>query len=48
VGRWNLKRPLPVIRQGLQWKDKNTNTPSKFFDLELFLFKRNAGTKIEK
>jgi hypothetical protein len=45
VGIWNLKRPPPVVTQGLQWRDGDINPPSKFFDTKLFLSKRNAEKK---
>ena len=32
VGLWNLKRPPPVVRQYPQWRDGDTNTPSKYLN----------------
>lgn len=29
VGRWNLNSPLPFVRQGSQWRDRDTNSSSK-------------------
>lgn len=49
MGRKNLKRPPLVERHGHLPVEEWSRTPKfKFFDPELFLSKRNVGTKIEQ
>jgi hypothetical protein len=44
VGRWNLKRPPPVDRQS-QWKDEDTNPPSKVLTQNYSCLKEMQGQK---
>jgi hypothetical protein len=41
LGRRNLKKPPPIVRQEPQWRNKNTNPPTKFI-----LSTRNAETEV--
>jgi hypothetical protein len=53
MGIWNLKKLPPVDREDIQWKDKNTNPPTKPVmstrnDSKLVMSTRNLGTKLEQ
>ena len=48
MGIWNLKRLSPVARQNFQWRDKDTNSPTKFLSTNSILSTRNAETKMEQ
>jgi hypothetical protein len=48
MGKWNLKGPSPVERQGSQWRDGEYQLIFKTFNPELFLSERNAGMKMEE
>ena len=43
LGRWNLRTLPPVDRQGPQWSDKVSNTPSKYFSQSYFCLKEMQG-----
>jgi hypothetical protein len=42
-----IPRPLS-LRDDLKWRDGVTNTSSNFFNPQLLLCKRNAGTKLSR
>jgi hypothetical protein len=47
VERWNMKRLPSVVGEDPHWRDKHQPT-FKIFHPEFFLFKRNAGTKMDQ
>jgi hypothetical protein len=44
----NMKWTLPVTRHDFQWRDGDTNTPTKTFQPKFILSTRCTETKIEQ
>jgi hypothetical protein len=43
-----MKRPSPVVRQGPQWRDRDTTPPSKFFTQNYSCLKEMRGQKQQR